>query len=93
MKDNGQIGKVVYSKTGRDKGRFFIVVGVLSEEYVYISDGSLRFIEKPKKKKVKHLVFTNVVADEIKNELLADKSVSNSIIRKFLQSHDMNKEV
>lgn len=93
MKDNGQIGRVVYSKTGRDKGRFFIVVGVLSEEYVYISDGSLRFVEKPKKKKVKHLVFTNVVADEIKSELLADKSVSNSIIRKFLQSHDMNKEV
>lgn len=93
MKDNGQIGRVVYSKAGRDKGRSFIVVGVLSEEYVYISDGSLRFIEKPKKKKVKHLVFTNLVADEIKNELLTDKNVSNTIIRKFLQSHDMNKEV
>jgi ribosomal protein L14E/L6E/L27E len=93
LKDNGQIGRVVYSKAGRDKGRFFMVIGVLNEEYVYISDGSLRFVEKPKKKKVKHLVFTNEVADEVRIELLAGNEVSNLIIRKFLQSHDMNKEV
>ena len=72
MKDNGQIGRVVYSKAGRDKGRFFMVIGVLNEEYVYIS---------------------NEVADEVRIELLAGNEVSNLIIRKFLQSHDMNKEV
>ncbi|KAJ52247.1 ribosomal protein L14E/L6E/L27E [Clostridium tetanomorphum] len=93
MNDNDQIGKVVCSKAGRDKGRFFIVTAVLNEEYVYISDGSLRFVEKPKKKKIKHLVFTNVIADEIKKTLLENNEVSNLMIRKFLQSHDMNKEV
>ncbi|MBP1863748.1 ribosomal protein L14E/L6E/L27E [Clostridium tetanomorphum] len=93
LNDNDQIGKVVCSKAGRDKGRFFIVTAVLNEEYVYISDGSLRFVEKPKKKKIKHLVFTNVIADEIKKTLLENNEVSNLMIRKFLQSHDMNKEV
>ncbi|WP_315118748.1 KOW domain-containing RNA-binding protein [uncultured Clostridium sp.] len=93
MEDNDQIGKVVYSKAGRDKDKFFIVTGVLDEQYVSIADGSLRPIEKPKKKKIRHLVFTNTIADELKNLLLSGDKVSNSMIRKILQSHDMNKEV
>nr|WP_125153942.1 KOW domain-containing RNA-binding protein [Clostridium rectalis] len=93
MEENSHIGKLVFSKTGRDKNKFFIIVGTLNEEYVYLSDGKLRLVEKPKKKKVKHLGFTNVVADEIKNMLLSNNKVSNSLIREFLQSHDMNKEV
>lgn len=93
MEDNGQLGRVVYSKAGRDKDKFFIIIGVLDEQYVYIADGNLRSVEKPKKKKIRHLVFTNTTADEVKNLLISGEKVSNLMIRKILQSHDMNKEV
>jgi ribosomal protein L14E/L6E/L27E len=60
---------------------------------VYISDGELRRIEKPKKKKVKHLNFTGTVAEEIRDIILSKKEVTNSKIKIFLQSADIGKEV
>ena len=46
--DQSNFGKVVYSKAGRDKGKCFVIIEVIDEQYVYISDGRLRKIEKPK---------------------------------------------
>ncbi|MBU3157066.1 KOW domain-containing RNA-binding protein [Clostridium estertheticum] len=93
MEKNSLIGKVVHSKAGRDMHKTFIVVGILSNEYVYISDGELRRIEKPKKKKIKHLNFTGTVAEEIRDIILSKKEVTNSKIKIFLQSADIGKEV
>lgn len=90
---NNYIGKVVSSKVGRDAGKFFIVVGISDEDYVYISDGQLRPLEKPKRKRLKHLFFTNCVAEDIRDLLNAGNVVTNSIIMSFLQSYDKNKEV
>lgn len=50
-----KLGQVVMSTQGRDAGRLFIVVGFAEENHVLICDGALRKIDKPKKKKVKHL--------------------------------------
>lgn len=52
-------GAVVKSKAGRDKFRHFVVIEVIDEEYVTIADGDLRKVDAPKKKKIKHLSFTN----------------------------------
>ena len=52
-------GQVVISKSGRDKGRFFIIKDILDDDYVLITDGDLRKLDKPKKKKLKHLHFSN----------------------------------
>jgi ribosomal protein L14E/L6E/L27E len=48
-------GRLVISKKGRDTGRAFIILQMLSEEYALIADGALRTAERPKKKKIKHL--------------------------------------
>lgn len=48
-------GRVVLSRAGRDKGRLLAVIGV-EGEYAYVADGKLRTMEKPKKKKIKHLL-------------------------------------
>ena len=93
MEQNSLVGKVVNSKAGRDMHRNFIVVGIINNEYVYISDGELRKIAKPKKKKVKHLNFTDLVAEEIRDIILSEKQVSNSKIKIFLQAADIGKEV
>lgn len=90
---NDYIGKVVYSKAGRDKKNCFIITGVLDEQYVYISDGSLRKVEKPKKKKLKHLSITKIVSEEIRDNLIYGKNISNVTVKNFLQSVCTNKEV
>jgi ribosomal protein L14E/L6E/L27E len=93
LDENTLIGKVVNSKAGRDMHRKFIVVEILSSEYVYIADGDLRKIEKPKKKKVRHLDFTDIIAEEVKDLILSKKEVTNSKIKIFLQFADIRKEV
>ncbi|NLG87693.1 MAG: RNA-binding protein [Clostridiaceae bacterium] len=59
------IGRVVYSKAGRDKGKMLIVVGVIDENFVLVADGGMRPIERPKKKRMKHLKFTDITVDYI----------------------------
>lgn len=93
MDEHSLLGKVVHSKSGRDKGKYFIIISIIDAEYVYISDGDLRKFEKPKKKKIKHLGFTNLMADEIREAILSDGRISNSKIRKFLQVEDIIEEV
>lgn len=46
---------VALSLAGRDKGRLFAIIGRESENYVLIADGRLRTVQKPKKKKLRHL--------------------------------------
>ena len=45
----------MYSKAGRDRGRYYAVIEVVSEDRVRIADGDLRRIKKAKLKNVKHL--------------------------------------
>ncbi len=93
MLNNNCLGKIAYSKAGRDQGKVFVVVSVLDDEYVYVCDGSLRPVEKPKKKKIKHLEFTNIIAEEIESLLMLDEKVTNAVIKRILQSYDNNREV
>jgi len=55
-------GQVVISRSGRDKGKFFVVINVQGE-YLYLVDGKLRTLDNPKKKKVKHIQPTNHICD------------------------------
>lgn len=93
MINTDYIGKLAFSKSGRDEGRYFVIVGIINENYVYISDGDLRPIKKPKKKKLKHITITDIVAENIKNLLLTGDMVSNGAIRKYIQSMNSNEEV
>lgn len=89
------LGELVYSKAGRDAGRKFIVVKIIDENYVLISDGDLRKIEKPKKKKVKHIESCGVVDYSLKEKLENNLRVSNSCIRKQVElyTREEDKEV
>ena len=57
---NIQKGSVVRALAGRDKGGFFVVLGV-EGCYVLIADGKRRRIQTPKRKNLKHLAPTDTV--------------------------------
>lgn len=86
------LGQLVYSKAGRDAGRKFIIVDDIDVTYVAIADGDLRRIEKPKKKKIKHLELTGVVVDFISEKLKQKVKVTNSEIRKALAAQEIKPE-
>ena len=82
------LGQIVHSKAGRDQGKKFIVAEIVDEAYVLISDGDLRRIEKPKRKKIKHLEFTDQVIEHLSEKFQNNLKVTNSEIRKSLAAFE-----
>ena len=83
------VGQVVFSKSGRDKGIAFIVVAE-EGEYAYLVDGKLRTLDKPKKKKHKHIQVTYHVDDELAGKLTNKQYLNDADFRKAL--HAFNKK-
>lgn len=79
-------GQIVRSKVGRDKGRYFLVLGWTEDmQYAHLADGMLRKVENPKKKKWKHIEETRVYSAKIASKLVEGKSIQNSEIAKELK--------
>jgi ribosomal protein L14E/L6E/L27E len=85
-------GRIATSCAGRDKGRSFIIVGVFDNQHVYIADGSLRKLENPKKKKLRHLKVHDIVVEGIRTKINDKKQVFNAEIRNCLLSHGFNRD-
>ncbi|MBN2852448.1 MAG: KOW domain-containing RNA-binding protein [Clostridia bacterium] len=82
-------GSVVISNAGRDKGRKFITLAKeVDENYIYISDGNLRKIENPKKKKLKHVIITGRVIEKLAIKLEQGKPLQNAEIFKEIRKLD-----
>lgn len=77
------IGQIVISKAGHDKDTWYIVLKQ-EGEYVYVANGKLRLLDKPKKKKLKHLQMTNYIDNEIKERLEKVIKITNSDLRDVL---------
>ncbi len=80
------IGRAAYSKAGRDKERLFIVVGIIDENFLLVADGHLHPIGRPKKKRIKHLRFTDLVEHSVAEKVErgrkpSDKDLQLAIIR------------
>lgn len=77
-------GQLVKSRAGRDKDNFFLIYN-WDDEFIYVVDGDTRLIQNPKKKNIKHLWYTERIAQDIKGRLLEGQEVTNSEIRKALE--------
>ena len=73
-----ETGGIVRSRAGRDRGRAFVILEILDEEYVLLVDGKLRTLARPKKKKRRHLLKASETRMELTGHLL------DADIRKFL---------
>jgi len=80
------VGQLVYSKSGRDKGRLLVVVGI-EDQYLYLADGKLRKINRPKKKKIKHVQKTNYVVKEIKEKIQEENKLKDSDLRRVIKEY------
>ncbi|MBQ8942106.1 MAG: RNA-binding protein [Firmicutes bacterium] len=79
-------GQVVFSKSGRDKGLAFIVVD-FDDNYVYLADGKLRKLEKPKKKKKIHIQITKYTDTAVNHKLNNGEYLLDADIRKAIKTY------
>jgi hypothetical protein len=79
-----EIGAIVISKSGRDKGNGFIVTKI-EREYVYLCDGRIRPIANPKRKNQKHLQRTRYIAGEIAEKIINQGYLLDADFRKVIK--------
>ena len=76
---------LVVSKAGRDQGQLFYVIDA-DEQYVYLADGKSRRLEKPKRKKRKHIEQIPRTESRIAEKKRNGEKVLNIELRKELAS-------
>ncbi len=85
------VGDVVVSRAGRDKGRPFVILARPESEYALLVDGSLRRLERPKRKKLMHLMAAPQGDSARMQALTLGKQVCDADIRRHLAAHGGSK--
>ena len=84
-----RMGMTAVSLAGHDKGKTYVILSA-DENYVYLVDGSIRTLQNPKRKKIKHVQVNHTVVTWIQNLLNANKKVYDSDIIRALRECKMN---
>lgn len=79
-----QVGDVVISTAGRDKGQAFLVISETEKE-IFIVDGKIRKVKAPKKKNKKHVkVILSDAEKPLAEKIAKGEAVANERIKKLL---------
>ena len=71
-------GMFATSKAGHDKGNVYFIIRE-DQEYVYLVDGKLRTLDKPKKKNKRHIQIIKNFRAESGEKQLDDLSIKRAI--------------
>ncbi len=77
-----ELGDIIVSCRGRDKGRLMFVLGKTLEGDLLLADGRLRRMENPKKKRSKHVAWAASPQGRVPEKLRAGERVSNAELRR-----------
>lgn len=83
------IGSIVKATKGRDKEKFFVIVGFHDSQHVLIVNGTTRRVEKPKKKKLMHLRGGHKISVKIKEDILAGIQILDKDVRSILKDFEL----
>ena len=83
-----EIGSVVISKAGRDRGRLFLVVAEVDDDFVMVANGALRKMDRQKKKRRKHLKPTGRTVAELQERLSQGRPVEDHELRTWLSEEE-----
>jgi len=78
------MGMTAISLAGHDKGKTYVILSA-DENYVYLVDGSIKTLQNPKKKKLKHVQVNHTVSFWIQKLLDENKKVYDSDIIRALR--------
>ena len=81
-----QISDVVISTAGHDQGELFYVVNT-DDQFLYLANGKDRSLDKPKRKKPKHVQKVLRSETRVAVKLASGNKVLNSELRRDLAFH------
>ena len=82
MEDSLIIGSFVRSIAGRDAGKYYVIFQA-DTEYVYLVDGKIRTMDRPKKKNKKHVSLLDIgdpgLTEKIRNKTARNEEIKRAI--------------
>ena len=79
---NNYIGYFATSLAGHDKGLTYVITGV------DVTDGRLRQVDEPKKKKLKHIQLIKICDDTIKDKISRNIKLTNEDIKLAIKKYN-----
>ena len=86
LPDHLNISDVVVSTAGHDQGEIFYVVST-DDQFLYLANGKDRTLDKPKRKKRKHVQKVLRSETRVVEKLIRGDKVLNSELRRDLAFH------
>lgn len=84
-------GKLAISKSGHDKDSIYVIIKEEAAE-IYLADGRLKTVEKPKKKNKKHIQIIKKLPKEITEMLPQDREFRNEEVKRAIKLYTKIKE-
>ena len=78
------IGMFAKSKAGHDKSKVYLI-SKIDDEYVYLVDGVIRTVDKPKKKSKKHIQIDYQIMDFIQVKIEVQQELRNEEIKRAIK--------
>lgn len=78
-------GMFARSLAGHDSGKLYVIIR-MEAEYVWLVDGITRTLEKPKKKKIRHIQIIHRFAGPVRTALENKAPLQNEQIKQIIQS-------
>lgn len=85
-------GMSAVSMAGHDTGKIYIIIRA-EKEYAYLTDGDLRPLERPKKKKWKHIQVNCHISPEIETVIEDGGELQNETIKRVIKEYRSKQEV
>ena len=86
LPDNMNISDVVVSTAGHDQGQLYYVIA-MDDQFLYLANGKDRSLDKPKRKKRKHVQKVLRSETRVAEKLNHGDKVLNSELRRDLAFH------
>ena len=86
LSDQIHISDVVVSTAGHDKGSLFYVIAT-DEGFLYLANGKDRSLDKPKRKRARHVQMVLRSETRVAQKILRGDKVLNSELRRDLAFH------
>ena len=85
------VGGIAQSKQGRDKGRYYLIVGIEQGGLIAVTDGNFKKLATPKKKNIKHLRLLPDKAEAIALKIIEGKQVFDTEVYSALKNYNYPK--
>lgn len=82
-------GYFAKSLAGHDKGKLYIIIEEKndSSDFVFLSDGELKPMDKPKKKRIKHIQVIKTVDEGIGTIIQKGQELRNEDIKRAIKTY------